>query len=241
MNQYRSNARSECQDCRLCEAVAHQSDEERIRTVVRETVLRVLHGQSNTQPGFGLVVGVSARHLHITVEDLGALYGPGHTLTLERELSGPGEFAARETVTIVGSNMRALQGVRILGPCRSRTQIELAPTDGVFLGMTLPMRASGDVSGSAPLTLIGPKGALYLNEGAIRADRHIHLSPEDADRYSVTDGQRIRAEAPGPAGVVFSQVRIRVNEGFRQPVMHIDTDDGNSAGLRCGDGIRAML
>ena len=241
MNQYRSNARSECQDCRLCEAVAHQSDEERIKSVVRETVLRVLNGQSTTQPGFELIVGVSARHLHITTEDLGKLYGEGHTLTVERELSGPGEFAARETVTIVGPNLRALQGVRILGPCRSRTQIELAPTDGVYLGLRLPMRASGDISGSAPLTLIGPKGALYLNEGAIRADRHIHISPEDASRHGVTDGQRIRVEAQGPAGVVFNQVRIRVNNGFRQPVMHIDTDDGNSAGLKCGDGISAIL
>jgi propanediol utilization protein len=103
------------------------------------------------------------------------------------------------------------------------------------------MRASGDVSGSAPVTVIGPQGALYLKEGAIRADRHIHISPEDAARYGVADGQRIRVEVPGPAGVTFHHVRIRVNKGFGRPVMHIDTDDGNAAGLRCGDTVRGVL
>lgn len=225
----------------MCEAAAQQPEEERIRAVVRETVMRVLDRQAATRTGFELIVGVSARHLHITQEDLETLYGAGRRLTSERDLTGPGEFAAKETVTLVGPNLRALQGVRILGPCRSRTQIELAPTDGVFLGLALPMRASGDVAGSASLTLIGPKGALYLHEGAIRADRHIHISPEDAGRYAVADGQRIRVEAPGAAGVTFNHVRIRVSKGFARPVMHIDTDDGNAAGLRCGDVIRAIL
>lgn len=241
MISYRASACSDCQDCRLCEAVAHQPHEERIRAVVRETVMRVLDRQTHVGAGFELIVGVSARHLHITEHDLGTLYGKGHRLTPERDLSGPGEFAAKETVTLVGPNLRALQGVRILGPCRSRTQIELAPTDGVLLGLSLPMRASGDVAGSAPLTLIGPQGALYLDEGAIRADRHIHISPEDAHRHGVTDGQRIRVDAPGAAGLTFHQVRIRINKGFARPVMHIDTDDGNAAGLRCGDTVKAVL
>jgi propanediol utilization protein len=241
MTTLRPGACSPCEDCRLCEAKHQEKDEDRIRTVVRDTVLRVLDLQTSGQPGFELKVGVSARHIHITEDDLAVLYGEGHRLTVMRDLTGPGEFAAQETITLVGPNMRALQGVRILGPCRSRTQVELAPTDGVFLGLALPMRASGDVTGSAPITLIGPGGPLYLKEGAIRADRHIHISPEDAGKYRVRDGQRIRVDAPGAAGLTFNHVRIRVSPGFAEPVMHIDTDDGNAAALRCGDPVRAVI
>lgn len=238
---FRENPCSQCEDCRLCEAVSHQSEEERIKAVVRETVVRVLDQQVGPSPGFELPVGVSARHLHVTQEDLDAIYGPGHRLTKMRELQGPGEFAAEETVTLVGPNMRALQGVRILGPCRSVTQVELAPTDGVYLGIALPLRASGDIEGSAPITIIGPKGGLTLSQGAIRADRHLHIDPKLAAQYGVSDGQYLRAEVPGPVGLTFNHVRIRVNDGFDPPAMHIDTDDGNAAGLRCGDIVRAIV
>lgn len=238
---YRERPCSVCEDCRLCDTVADQSDEARVAEIVREAVLRVLDQQTDAPPGFDLTVGVSARHVHITEQDLGVLYGSGHTLTPMRDLAGPGEFASEETVTLVGPNMRAIQGVRILGPCRPHTQVELASTDGVYLGIALPMRASGDVTGSAAVTIIGPAGSLYLNEGVIRADRHIHIAPEEAARYGVADGQRIRVEAPGPAGLTFNQVRIRISDGFSPPAMHIDTDDGNAAGLRCGDTVRALL
>jgi putative phosphotransacetylase len=238
---YRDKPCSVCEDCNLCETATNQSEEARLVSIVRDTVRRVLDQQTTTQPGFELTVGVSARHLHITEEDLAAIYGPGHPLTPMRDLAGPGEFASEETVTLVGPNMRAIQGVRILGPCRSKTQVELASTDGVYLGISLPMRASGDVAGSAAVTIIGPHGALYLSEGTIRADRHIHISPEEAARYGVANGQRIQVEVSGPAGLIFNQVRIRINEGFSPPAMHIDTDDGNAASVRCGDAVRVLL
>ena len=238
---FRDKPCSQCEDCRLCEAVSHQSEEERIKAVVRETVVRVLDQQNGLQPGFDLPVGVSARHLHVTQEDLETIYGPGHRLTNMRDLQGPGEFAAEETVTLVGPNMRAMQGVRILGPCRNITQVELSPTDGVYLGIALPLRASGDIEGSAPITIIGPGGGLTLSQGAIRADRHLHINPILATRYGVSEGQYICVEVPGPAGLTFNHVRIRVNEGFDPPAMHIDTDDGNAAGLHCGDIVRAIV
>lgn len=239
---FRPHACSQCADCRLCEADARQTDEDRIRTIVRETVLRVLNGNgaTTTHRGFDVQVGVSARHLHITDEDLGTLFGKGHRLTPLRDLLQPGEFAAQETVTLVGPNLRALQGVRILGPTRSHTQVELAPTDGVFLGLSLPVRASGDIAGAASITIIGPAGTLSLKEGVIRPDRHIHISPEDARRYGVREGQRITVEVPGISGLIFHNVRVRLNEGFKL-IMHLDTDDANAAGLKCGDTVRAIV
>lgn len=239
---FRPHACSHCADCRLCESEARQTDEERIRTVVRETVFRVLSGNGVTaeRSGFDVQVGVSARHLHMSTEDLEMLFGTGHRLTPLRDLLQPGEFAAQETVTLVGPNLRALQGVRILGPIRSHTQVELAPTDGIFLGLSLPVRASGDIAGSVPITIIGPTGALTLKEGVIRPDRHIHISPEEAARYHVREGQRIRVEVPGVSGLIFHHVRIRINEGFKL-VMHLDTDDANAAGLKCGDMVRAIV
>ncbi len=241
-NSFRNNPRSNCEDCRLCATTESVTAEERIKAVVRETVLRVVEGHTDQNPpGFELSVGVSARHLHVTQEDLEVLYGKSHALTNLRDLQGPGEFAAKETVTLVGPNMRAIQGVRILGACRSLTQVELAPTDGVQLGIALPLRASGDVEGSAPITVIGPAGGLNLKQGAIRADRHLHIDPRLATSYGIKDGQHIRVEVPGPTGLTFNRVRIRVNDGFDPPAMHIDTDDGNAAGLKCGDMVRALV
>lgn len=237
---FRPNPCSQCEDCLLCEGANRQPEDDRIKAVVREAVIRVLESQEPALSGFELSVGVSARHLHITSEDLQEIYGPGHQLTPIRDLTGPGEFAAQETVTIVGPNMRAIQSVRILGPCRNLTQVELAPTDGVYLSLPLPLRASGDLTNTTPITIVGPQGALNLKQGAIRADRHIHIDPKLAVRYGVTDGQRIRVDVPGPSGLTFHHVRIRFNDGFDPPEMHIDTDDGNAAGLRCGDMVRAL-
>ena len=241
-NQFREKPCSLCDDCRLCEAVSYQSDEDRITAVVRETVVRVIDQFTGAvDPGFDLPVGVSARHLHVTQRDLEVLYGSGHQLRNMRSLQGPGEFAAEETVTLVGPNMRALQGVRILGPCRTMTQVELSSTDGVYLGIALPLRASGDVDGSAPITIIGPNGGLNLAHGAIRADRHLHIDPRLASQFGVEEGQYVQVDVPGPASLTFNHVRIRVNDGFDPPAMHIDTDDGNAAGLKCGDIVRAVV
>jgi putative phosphotransacetylase len=178
-------------------------------------------------------VGISARHIHLTREVLEALVGRGRDLTVYRELSQPGEFAANETVTIVGPRGTAIEKVRLLGPVRNFTQIELARSDGLRLGLDLPVRRSGDVGGSPGLTVIGPRGTVVLKEGAIRATRHIHMNEQDAVRFGISDGQIVRARTSGERAVVFENVLVRVSPSFVLD-FHIDTDDANAAGLETG-------
>jgi len=179
-------------------------------------------------------VGISARHVHITREDFERLYGSGRDLTVYTELYQPGEFASAEVVTLVGPRLRAIQDVRILGPFREYTQIELSRTDGVTLGIDPPVRHSGDLKGSAPIVLIGPAGAISLKEGAICANRHVHMSPEDAERSGVADNDLVKVRIPGIRAITFENVQIRVKDNFLLQ-MHLDTDDANAAGIRCGE------
>ncbi len=198
----------------------------RIEKIVRQVVDEVL-------PPFGertVPIGISARHMHITPEHLEALFGPGARLTKMRDLTQPGEFAANETVAIMGPNRRIFGKVRILGPTRKITQVELSYTDGIFLGMKLPHRISGDIKGSAPVTLIGPEGVLRLPEGAIRAMRHVHMSPETAERLGLKAGDKISVKAHGPASLTFNDVVVRLGKGLILQ-MHVDTDEANAAGL----------
>jgi len=178
-------------------------------------------------------IGVSARHMHLTREALEALYGAGHQLRVYRNLSQVGEFAAEETVTVVGPRGRALEGVRLLGPTRSFVQIELARSDGLRLGIDLPVRKTGDLRGTPGLTVVGPAGTVVLKEGAIRTTRHIHMSAEDASRFGVRDGQIVRARIAGVRAVVLENVEIRVGERFVLD-FHIDTDDANASGADTG-------
>ena len=178
-------------------------------------------------------VGVSARHVHVCQEDLEKLFGPGYTLTKERDLLQPGEFASKEMVTLVGPGGKVLPHVRILGPLRSRTQVELARTDGIALGIrNLPMRRSGELAGAAPITLVGPRGSVYLPEGAIRSNRHIHMGPQDAQRFGVRQNDVVQLRLGGPEGVTFHNVQIRIHETWKL-VVHLDTDDANAAGIVC--------
>ncbi|HVP58071.1 MAG TPA: phosphate propanoyltransferase [bacterium] len=185
-------------------------------------------------------IGVSARHIHLTSEVLAALYGAGHQLRRQRDLSQVGEFAAEETVTVVGPNGRALEGVRILGPPRGFTQIELARSDGLRLGLDLPVRKTADLKGSPGVTIIGPAGTVVLREGAIRTTRHIHMSPEDARRFKLTDGQIVRARVEGTRAVTFENVIIRVGERFVLD-FHIDTDDANASGAETGSFAEVLV
>jgi putative phosphotransacetylase len=178
-------------------------------------------------------VAVSARHVHLTREVLDATYGKGHQLTRLRDLSQRGQFAAEETLTIVGSRMHSIEGVRVLGPVRDYTQAELARTDGITLGLELPVRGSGRLGGSAPIVLIGPKGAVSLKEGGIRPTRHLHARPEDARRLGLRDGQSTSVRVPGEKGVIFENVIVRVDPSYVLE-MHLDTDDANAADLHCG-------
>jgi len=199
---------------------------------IAEIVVQELQG-THEAPGEActIPVEVSNRHCHLTRETFEVLYGRGKELTPLRELSQRGEFAAQETVTLVGPNMRSIEGVRILGPFRKFDQVELSFTDGFYLGMDLPVRLSGDVAGSAPITIVGPKGSVTLKEGAIRAMRHLHASPEEAKRLGLRDGEKIAIEVPGPIGVVFQNVIVRVSPNGRL-AFHIDTDEANAAGVK---------
>ena len=178
-------------------------------------------------------IGVSGRHLHLTNEVLESLLGPGYQLTKLRDLSQIGEFAAEETVTIVGPKGKALERVRILGPVRSYTQVELARSDGLRLGLDLPVRKTGDLAGSQGVTIIGPRGTVGLREGAIRATRHIHMNQDDAIRFDLRDGQIVRARTTGTRAVTFENVLVRVGEMFMLD-FHLDTDDANAAGVDSG-------
>lgn len=212
----------------------HSVSDPQLRSTVEKIVRRVLDTVL-PETGERLVpIEVSARHLHITREDLEKLFGPGYRLTKLRDLNQPGEFASNETVTVVGPKGRTIQNVRILGPIRKATQVELSYTDGVYLGIDLPHRLSGDIRGSAPVVLIGPKGMLELKEGAIRAQRHIHISSEQAARWRLRHQQKVNVQTRGPLNVTFSNVVIRVGENLNL-TMHIDTDEANAAGIRSGE------
>ena len=176
-----------------------------------------------------IVCGVSVRHIHLCSEHLDILFGKGYTLNVLRDLYNPG-YACKEALTVVGPKLNAIQNVRILGPLRSKTQVELAKTDCIILGIDAPVRPSGETSGSASAVLIGPKGAVYLNEGVIRANRHMHLSSEDADFFGIKDNQVVDVRVGGPKGLTFNNVQVRVAPDFKTE-LHVDTDDGNAADI----------
>ncbi len=204
-----------------------------VEAVVREVLGSIMPDRDRMVP-----VGVSARHMHVTQENLEKLFGPGHQLTRMRDLGQPGEFAAEETLTVVGPKRRTLD-VRILGPVRPITQVELSYSDGVHLGVNPPHRLSGNIEGSAPLVLVGPSGVVHLKEGAIRAKRHIHVNPRDARRLGVRNGQTVSVRTSGELSVTFHDVVIREGENLNLQ-MHIDTDEANAAGLRSGDLVEML-
>lgn len=184
-------------------------------------------------------VGVSVRHVHVSREDLDKLFGPGHELNHLRELYQPGTHAEKETVSLIGPKMRMLERVRILGPMRDRTQVEIAKTDAVFLGVDAPLRLSGDLAGSAPITIVGPKGVVELNEGCIRAQRHIHMHPDEARYFGLKNGDMVKLRVGGPSAVTFENVAVRVSDKVRLEV-HLDTDEGNVADIGCGQEVEII-
>lgn len=227
-----------CRECGLCE-VPSPGTGDPVRTIVESVVRKVVESlASPPSNGRMVTVGVSARHLHITQDNLEKLFGTGYQLTKLRDLNQPGEFAANETVTVIGPKRRSLE-IRILGPVRKITQVEMAYSDGVFLGVDLPHRLSGDIKGSAPLVLVGPKGVIQIPEGAIRAKRHIHVNPADARRLNVRNGQIVSVRTSGEMGVSFHNVVIREGENLNLE-MHIDTDEANASALRCGDQVELV-
>lgn len=184
-------------------------------------------------------VGVSARHVHLTKEHVELLFGKDHQLTKKKELMG-GQFAAEECITIIGSKLTAIEKVRVLGPVRSQSQVELAKTDAIKLGINAPARDSGNLEGSAAITLVGPKGSITLQEGCIIAKRHIHMSPSEALSFGVKDKEMVSVKIPGDRGGVLSNVLVRVHESYTLE-MHIDTDEANALEIKCGSNLEIVF
>src|SRR5580765_5079466 len=153
-----------------------------------------------------LVVNISARHCHLTQDAVETLFGKGHQLTVHKWLYQEGQFAAKETLTLIGPRSRVISNLRILGPCRNINQVELAYTDGIALGFDLPLRISGDIKGTAGCMLMGPAGFFEMNEGVIRALRHVHMSPDDANFYNVKAGGQMKLRIGGPCGVMLDNL-----------------------------------
>lgn len=204
-------------------------DPQMIQTIVRE-VLASLEVDTQQPPDSSVPIAISARHVHLSEEHVEQLFGQGYQLTKRADLSQPGQFAAEETVHVAGPK-GSFSRVRVLGPARKLTQVEVSQTDTITLGVTAPLRESGDIRGSAPITLIGPKGSVHLKEGLIVAQAHIHMSPQDAVRYQVKDQQLVEVFIDSDRPLKLQKVKIRVSERYRLE-MHIDTDEANAAFLQ---------
>jgi putative phosphotransacetylase len=204
-----------------------------IEHMVRQAVYQRL-SKPLPKPATGpnaLVVNVSARHCHLTQEAVEALFGKGHQLTVHKWLYQEGQFAAKETVTLIGPRSRVISNLRILGPCRTLNQVELSYTDGIALGFELPLRISGDIKGTLGGMLMGPSGFFEMNEGIIRALRHVHMGPDDASFYGVKAGDQMSLKIGGACGITLEKMLVRLDKSFKLEV-HIDTDEGNACNLQ---------
>lgn len=183
-------------------------------------------------------VGLSNRHIHLTEEHLDILFGEGYELTKMKDLSQPGQYAANEKVDVVGPK-GTLKGIRILGPTRKETQIEVSVTDSFVLGVTPPVRDSGHLEDSPGSKIIGPKGEVTIDKGIIAAARHIHMHTSDAENFGVTDKEIVSVKVEGKRGLVFNNVLVRVRKDYALE-MHIDIDEGNAAGLKNGSMVELL-
>ena len=196
-------------------------DEKTIAEAVKAAIM-----QENRDLNGEIKVGVSQRHVHLSQEDLDTLFGKGYKLTVKKVLMGR-EFASNEFVTLVGPSLKSIEKVRVLGPVRKNTQVEISRTDTFLLKVSPPVRPSGQVEGSEKLVLVGPKGTVYLKQGVIIANRHIHLTPEYAKKHGIADGDYVDVEVEGIKPTRFYDVQVRVRDDFNIE-MHIDTDDALS-------------
>jgi putative phosphotransacetylase len=174
-------------------------------------------------------VGVSNRHVHLSQADQNILFGDGYQMTVMKELSQPGQYAYKETVTVCGPK-GAIEKVRILGPVRSKTQVEVLAGDAFKLGVVSQTRLSGDLHGTPGITVIGPKGSVQTTEGLMVAQRHIHMNPQDAQRFGVRDGQVVSIEVDGPRGGIYKNVAVRANDASVLEC-HVDTEEANAMSI----------
>lgn len=228
-------------------AYTNEQIEEMVKKALAEMSIPAMAGSAKKEApaapaqaanDFTVPIGVSNRHIHLTQEHVDILFGPGYQLTPLKDLSQPGQFACKETLTLLGPSMRAIEGVRVLGPLRKQSQVEISVTDSYILKVKPPVRESGKLSGSAPVTIVGPKGIVTLKEGCIIANRHIHMSPADGEHFGVKDGDYVNVDVVGTKHTVWFDVQIRVSDKFRLE-MHVDTDDANAAGI--GNGSRVTV
>lgn len=205
--------------------------DEKLINSITKSVMEVLNKEADT----GIKVGVSARHVHLSQQDLETLFGKGHKLTVKKYLMGD-QFAAEECVTLVSPSLRSIEGVRVLGPVRKQSQVEISRTDTFKLKVSPPVRPSGKLEGSAPMALVGPCGSVFLNECTIIANRHIHVNTKDAKRFGVSDNDIVDVEISSAKPTRYYNVQVRVADDFNTE-MHIDTDDANAAGIKTGDSV----
>jgi putative phosphotransacetylase len=202
-----------------------------VEELVRQIVTSRMRQNGAPEPAPLLAVHASARHMHVSREDLDKLFGPGYELTVFRPLYQAGHYAANETVTIIGPRSRVISNLRILGPIRPRSQVELAFTDAISLGLdNVPVRLSGDIDGSAGAFIMGPKGMVEMKEGVIRAAIHVHMNPDEARWFGVKQGDEMKLRVGGECAMTFDRVRVRVDKNVRLNV-HMDTDEANACGL----------
>lgn len=208
-------------------------DRTQIERMVRSILEQQMGKNGSPKPGFekpNLVVNISARHAHLTQADVEVLFGPGYQLTQMKRLYQDTDYASNETIAVVGPRQRMIPGVRILGPCRAFSQVELSITDAISLGLDIPVRLSGDIEGTPGCLLIGPKGSLVLQKGVIKAERHVHMGPKDAEYYGVKAKDRMNLKVEGPCPTTLEGLLVRTHPDWKLEV-HIDTDEANCCDL----------
>lgn len=203
-----------------------------------EAVIEILSRLEEPESNGAIPIGISNRHIHLSQGDLEQLFGKEYSLTVLKELSQPGQFAARETVCIAGPK-GCFNNVRVLGPVRKESQIEVSRNDAMILGIQPPVRVSGDLTGSASLCVSGPRGMLLMNSKVIVAKRHLHMNPASAKCFHVSDGQIVSLEAGGEKQCVFHQVVVRVSDQAASE-LHLDLDEANAADLKSGMTARLL-
>ena len=204
---------------------------------IKDIVAKVMSEMSGqlAEANGEIKVGVSQRHIHLSQKDLETLFGKGAELTVKKQLMGR-EFASDQLVTLVGPSLRSIEKVRVLGPVRKNTQVEISRTDTFVLKVSPPVRPSGEIEGSEKIVIVGPKGTVYLKQGVIIANRHIHLTPEYAEKHGIKDNEYVDVLIDSIKPTKYFDVQVRIRDDFNVE-MHIDTDDANSAGIKNGDKV----
>ncbi|WP_260287403.1 phosphate propanoyltransferase [Peribacillus aracenensis] len=225
-------------DDRLTPAAADFLRDRKVVIGNRDPIKHSLSSNEEEMHNLMIPVGVSNRHIHLSSHDVEILFGNNYELTPIRELSQPGQFAAKEQVTLLGPK-GMIQNVRILGPVREDTQVEISKTDGFQLGIHPPIRLSGSIDDTPGLTLIGPKGCVALHKGVIIAKSHVHMSPENAQHFDVKHGDGLLLQSIGERSIIFLDVIVRVAPRYKLD-FHVDLDEGNAAGLKTGDYLKVV-